>query len=470
MTETLPSILIVDDDDLVACHLKMVLESQGWSRVITCLDSRDVMKVLREKEISLVLLDLVMPFVSGEELLIRIKEEFPDLQVIITSCLNEVDTAVRCLQYHAYDYLVKPIDENRLAKSIQRALELYELKSQVDILKQRILNDKLTNPVNFAAIITRNKAMSSIFQYIEAIAPTSQPVLITGETGVGKELIAEAIHKASGRKGNCVTLNIAGLDETVFSDTLFGHQPGAYTGAAGVREGLVKKAAQGTLFLDEIGDLGAELQVKLLRLIQEREYYALGSDTPRRSEARIIVATNKNLKEMAENKLFRSDLYFRLVSHQIHIPPLRDRREDLPLLVDFYVEQIANEMAKAKPAVPAELFQLFHSYSFPGNIRELKSLLYDAVANHKGRFLNLDRIRDYLKIDLLTLVKDEPVEDYQIAETVVGEIPTLKQMTLQLIKEALQRTGGNQSAAADLLGITRQTLARYINGTSKAAE
>lgn len=466
MSEITAQILIVDDDDLVGLHLKMILESQGWTNIFICSDSRRVMDILQNQQICLVLLDLVMPYLTGEEVLIEIKEQFPDLPVIITSCLNEVETAVRCLHYQAYDYLVKPIDENRLVKSIQRALDFYELKNQVEMLKKHLLTKTLSKPEHFSKIVTRNKTMLNIFQYIETIATTSQPVLITGETGVGKELIAEAIHKSSGRKGHYVALNIAGLDDTVFSDTLFGHQPGAYTGASGVREGLVKKAAQGTLFLDEIGDLNADLQVKLLRLIQEREYYTLGSDTIKRSETRIIVATNKNLKDMVEKKLFRSDLYFRLLSHQINIPALREHKDDISLLVDFFSEEIAEEIGRTKPNVPEELIMLLNTYDFPGNVRELKSMLYDAIANSKGRIINLERIKLYLKIEknAISIDRNQPLlmENVSTLDLSSGEIPTLKQMTLKLIKEALHRTAGNQSAAAGLLGITRQTLARYL--------
>ncbi|NIY18432.1 MAG: AAA domain-containing protein, partial [Nitrospinaceae bacterium] len=257
------------------------------------------------------------------------------------------------------------------------------------LLREHLLSSELLHPEAFADIVTADKTMHALFQYIEAVSTTPQPILITGETGAGKELIARSIHDVSKRRGKYVPVNIAGLDDNVFSDTLFGHVRGAFTGADKKRDGLIEQAAGGTLFLDEIGDLNASSQVKLLRLLQEREYFPLGSDTPRRTDARIIVATNRDLQKMQKEGEFREDLYFRLRSHLIRLPPLRERLDDLPLLVDHFLTRAAEGLGRKKPTVTAELFQLLSTYPFPGNVRELEAMIFNAVSTHTSGTLDL---------------------------------------------------------------------------------
>ena len=459
-------ILIVDDEPITLESVEMVLNSEGINNIILCQDSREVKKILSENEISIILSDLMMPYVSGEEVLQMVADNYPDIPVIIITGVNDIETTVRCMKSSAYDYIVKPVDENRLLTTVSRAINFRELQNEAKTLRQHLLTDSVQNSDPYRKIITQNKKMVAIFQYIESIAKSSQPVLITGETGVGKELFAEAIHKASGREGNFVALNIAGLDENVFADTLFGHLKGAYTGAERARDGLVEMASGGTLFLDEIGDLKHEHQIKLLRLIEAREYFQLGSDAPRKSNVRIVVATNRNLKEMSVNKEgFRNDLYFRLSAHQINIPPLRDRLDDLPLLVNYFLEESSNDMMKKKPTPPIELITYLSTYHFPGNIRELKALVYDAVANHKTKMLNLAVFKKYIdensiKNDIGGAVALERTKKFEVQSW--ENLPTIKEITNVLIDEALNRTNGNQSIAARLLGITRQTLINYL--------
>lgn len=459
-------ILIVDDEPITLESVEMVLNSEGINNIILCQDSRDVKKILAEKEISIILSDLMMPFISGEDLLQFVAGNYPDIPVIVITGVNDVETTVRCMKSSAYDYIVKPVDENRLLTTVNRAISYRELQNEAKTLREHLLSDSTLNAEPFKKIITRNKKIISIFQYIESIAKSSQPVLVTGETGVGKELFAEAIHKSSGREGNFVALNIAGLDENVFADTLFGHLKGAYTGAERARDGLVEMASGGTLFLDEIGDLKHEHQVKLLRLIEAREYFQLGADAPRKSNVRIVVATNRNLREMSRNKEgFRNDLFFRLSAHQIHIPALRERYDDLPVLLDHFLEDAANDMDKKKPTPPPELVSYLSTYHFPGNIRELKALVYDAVANHKTKMLNISVFKKY--IDDNSIKADSP--EYSLTGQVKQfevhsweNLPTIKEITSVLIEEALKRTNGNQSISARLLGITRQTLINYL--------
>ena len=298
------------------------------------------------------------------------------------------------MQHGAVDYLVKPVEESRLVSSIKRALEIRMLRAEVLSLKDRFLTDTPHEREAFAEIITQSKAMFAIFRYIEAIAPSPQPVLITGETGTGKELVARALHRLSARPGELVAVNVAGLDDTMFSDTLFGHTRGAFTGADRLRDGLMASTAEGTLFLDEIGDLSVASQVKLLRLLQDGTFYPLGADRPRQSRARIVCATNCDIAQSVSAGKFRKDLYYRLRTHHLHLPPLRARTGDLPLLVHHFVDKAAHVLGKAVPTAPLALYQLLNTYSFPGNVRELEALIFDAVARHQGATLSLHSFKE----------------------------------------------------------------------------
>jgi DNA-binding NtrC family response regulator len=279
-------VLIVDDDVGVIKGCQLTLRSCGISNIVTCLDSGEVMPLLARQKIQVILLDLVMPNISGEELLRKIAEQYPHIPVVVLTGINEVETAINCMKTGAFDYMVKPVEEQRLVSVIRRAVEKQEERAEYQEFKQLVLKDALNYPQAFSEIITINKAMRSIFQYTEAIAKTNKPVLITGDSGVGKGLIAKAIHFISLRKGSFISVNTSGLDDNLFSDSMFGHKKGAYTSAADKRQGLVEQAAAGTLFLDEIGDLSIVSQTKLLRLLGEGEYFPIGADNPKRTDAR----------------------------------------------------------------------------------------------------------------------------------------------------------------------------------------
>jgi transcriptional regulator with PAS, ATPase and Fis domain len=303
--------------------------------------------------------------------------------------------------------------------------------------------------------------MRTIFQYVEAIAPSPMPALITGETGVGKELIAASIHQLSGRSGAFIPLNVGGLDDHLFSDTLFGHQKGAFTGADRIRSGLIEQAKGGTLLLDEIGDLRIESQVKLLRLLQERKYYPLGADVPKLTDARIIVATNRELESMLETGRLRKDLYYRLQAHRIHLPPLRERRDDIPLLIEHFLSKAAETLGKEKPACPGELVTLLGAYHFPGNIRELESMIFDAVSRHKKGTLSTQSFRDKIGHTLSssqTVGRDQAETTEESPILFPNPLPTLKEAERCLIAEAMKRSEENQTIAAQLLGLSRRAL------------
>jgi len=453
-------VVLVDDETTVLFSSKMILSSAGIKDVVTVEDSRKLMPLLAEQEVAAVVLDLFMPYISGTQLLPDIMREHPDLPVIVMTATQEVETAVACMKEGAFDYLVKPVEESRFVSSVKRALEMRALRQQVSALRRSLMTDELEHGEAFSKIVTVNRKMRSLFQYLEAIAGSGEPVLIMGETGSGKELLAEAIHRLSGRTGAFVPVNAAGLDDALFSDTLFGHRKGAFSGADSTREGMIAEAEGGTLFLDEIGDLTPAIQIKLLRLLQEQRYYPLGSDMAKISNARVLCATHRDLNARMAEEQFRADLYYRLSVHEVEIPPLRERKEDIPVLVDVFTIAAANSLGKKPLEASPELLTLLTNYHFPGNVRELRAMVFDAVARHKsGPVLGVKHIRKTIRKQITAA--PARVKAGKNAET-EGRFPTLKEAELLHIEEALRRAGDNQGTAATLLGISRPALNRRL--------
>jgi len=456
------SILLVDDEPDWLYSMGITLERAGLTNIVTCDDSRKALEIMSENQVGLVLLDLTMPHLSGQELLDRIAEEHPEVTVIIISGLNQLETAVACMRAGAFDYYVKTSEEGRIVKGVKRAVREKELQQENRELRSRFLYDRLEHPEAFSAIVTGDKGMRSIFQYVEAVAGSSQPILVTGESGVGKELVVAALHRLSRRKGELVAVNVAGLDDTMVADTLFGHVRGAFTGAGEARNGMVEQAREGTLFLDEIGDLSLGSQVKLLRLLQEGEYYPVGSDRPRRITARVVVATHQDLAARQASGEFRKDLFYRLRAHHLHIPPLRMRKGDIPLLLDHFLSQASREFGKKKPTLPKELSVLLSTYDFPGNVRELKAMVYDAVSLHQGGVLSMEAF--------IRAIGGRPAETVQeIAADPTGNpfyalerLPGFTEAIDLLVAEAVRRAEGNQSIAARLLGVSQPTLSKRL--------
>ena len=459
-------ILLVDDEMSYLRSLRLLLERKGGlTNVLVCDDARQVMTLLANNTIGVVLLDITMPHLSGLDLLPLITEDHPDIAVIIVSGLNNADAAVAALKAGAFDYFVKTTEEDRLVEGVKRTVLMQQIRRQNNALQQRILSDRLDCPEVFDDFISKNNKINGIFHYIESIAASIQPILIAGESGTGKELIAKACHQSSQRQGSMVTVNVAGLDDDMFADTLFGHEQGAFVGASKERRGLVDQAAHGTLFLDEIGDLSQQSQVKLLRLLQEGEYYRLGGDVPKRATARIIAATHHNLEEQLKDGSFRKDLYYRLCTHRIKLPPLRARKEDIPLLLDYFIQMSAQELNKSVPSYPAELPVLLSNYSFPGNVRELKGMVYDAVSRHRSRLLSMEVFRSIIDEDL-----QKPIELPQSAVHFNPDLmlPSLVEMDAYLIDEAMKRAGNNQSLAARMLGISQPALSKRLKKSTEA--
>lgn len=460
------TILLVDDDEAVLKSFACFFEDCGY-HVLEAHNGREGLEIFQRTLPDLVFTDLRMPEMDGLDFLRSIKNLSPDTPVVVISGIGVVADAIKAVKLGAWDFITKPVcDLAELEIVAKRALETVELRHEVSALREQILIGRLSNADAFTAIITRDAGMHRIFHYIEAVAPTSQPVLITGQTGTGKELVAHAVHDVSGRKGGFIAVNVGGVDDLVFSDTLFGHVRGAFTGADRQRDGMISQAGSGTLFLDEIGELSDASQVKLLRLLQEHEYFPLGSDMPRKSNARIVAATNQDLRAMVDAGKFRQDLYYRLCTHQIHIPALAARKGDIPILLDRLIEEAAGSMHKPQPTVSPELHQYIAAYDFPGNVRELKSMVYDAVARHtrgvlgKESFLNaMDARRPVSPFNegVTVMISDNP-----------DRLPTLKEAEEALVQKALERAGGNQGVAACYLGITRQGLNKMLNRKKSA--
>lgn len=456
-------ILLVDDEPAFLQSLSLTLKRLGGlTNTVQCTDSRQVEDLLQKQPFSMAIFDLMMPHLTGLQLLESVSESFPGLPVIILTGVNQLEQAIACMKAGAYDYYTKTGEPERVVNGIKRALKQVELQRACENLKDSVFCDELDHPEVFSEIITSSKKMRKIFCYIEAIAKSTEPVLITGESGAGKELIAKAVHRLGRPDGPWVTVNVAGLDDNVFSDTLFGHVKGAFTGADQIRPGMIEQAQNGILFLDEIGCLALESQVKLLRLLQEGEYQPLGSDKTKRSNARIVVATNADLQQRQAAGKFRKDLYYRLRTHHVEIPPLRERKEDLPLLLDRFLEEAARSMEKKKPTPPPELATLLSLYSFPGNVRELRAMVFDAVSTHKAKILSMGSFEQEIGLKAEKFTSGQLDVDPSKRLTFHEQLPTLKEAAELLVREAMRRTEGNQSMAARLLGITQPSLSSRL--------
>ena len=457
------NIILVDDEKSELDAYSFLLQTMGLKRITTVEDSRNLMAVMENSHPAIVFLDLNMPHKSGKEVLLELREIHPHTPVIICTANSDIEMAVECLKLGAHDYLVKPINSEKFGSALRNALEISALRNEVMTLKGMSFSKQLNHPSKFSRIITRNPLMLRLFQYIESTAASGQPVLILGETGSGKELFARAIHDVSGHPGKFIAVDVSGLDDTLFSDTLFGHKKGAFTGAKKDRSGLIQKAASGTLFLDEIGELSKPSQVKLLRLIQEGIYYSLGDDQPKNCRARIITATNKSLNDLTGREdEFRIDLFYRLSTHLIQIPPLRKRKEDIPILVAYLADQAAKSMGKKIASINQHLLDLFAALSFPGNVRELKTYVYDAVAQCQSEELNEMDIGSRLSLAQSHRMEEPSSIPKFSLEALFGHFPTLSELAEYAVQNALEAANDNQTMAAMALGISKQALSKRL--------
>jgi DNA-binding NtrC family response regulator len=457
------SILIVDDDAAFLDGARRALLANGIGNVTTMQDSSQVLRTLAGGAHTVLLLDWVMPDLSGADILPEVVRQFPQIPVIIMTGVRDLDNVVSCIKQGAYDYITKPLDTSRLVSIVQNAVKSNELIIRNRRLTGYLLGEPLVSPENFSDIVTCSERMMSVFKVIETLEGSRQPVLITGETGVGKELIAQAIHRCSGLKGRIVTVNVAGLDDTMLADTLFGHKKGAYTGATESRDGLIEQARGGTLFLDEIGDLCNASQIKLLRLLQQNEYYRLGSDVLHRSDTRIIAASNGNFQSLLNAGSFRSDLYYRISAHTLHIPSLRERREDIIPLAEHFVELTSKSMLRTSPELSRELSHALIAYDFPGNVREMINMVHNAVTHNRTEILALEDFPGLLPGEAGPRDLIRKVGNNQFAlHGVFHDFPTIEEVEVLLVEEAISLSRGNRSVAARMLGVSRPTLQKRL--------
>ncbi|MDP3480234.1 MAG: sigma-54 dependent transcriptional regulator [Desulfoprunum sp.] len=440
------TILIVDDDSAHLNMLRTVLKSLGHT-VDTAMDGEDAIRMAKEKPCDLILMDVRMTNIGGIEALRQIKEFNPAIPIIIMTAYSSVDTAVEAMKLGAYDYLTKPLNFEELKLIIDRAMDHLHLTLENKSLKEKVAAENC-----FSDIIGSSHAMKSVLDMARIVAPTEATVLITGESGTGKELFAKAIHANSERKnGPLVTVNCAALTETLLESELFGHEKGTFTGADRQRDGRFMQADRGTIFLDEVGEIPLAMQAKILRAIQEREIQRLGSDKTLNVDVRIIAATNRNLEDDVREGKFREDLFYRLNVMNLHIPPLRNRDEDIPLLALYFLKKYVQKNRKdLKGFTPAAMDVLTRS-AWPGNVRELENVIERAVILAMSPYISDKDLPPSLMASYHKEHKDK------MPATGLGGKP-LDEIESQAISETLEQTQGNKSEAAKLLDITRTTL------------
>lgn len=456
-------ILLVDDEPAWLRSMELLLSRQ-WDNVeiLSCSDSRHLQAMLEKEKIDLVLLDLTMPYISGENLLLMLKKYYPAILVIIVTGMDTANKAVECLNSGAFDYFVKTWGEKRLIAAVQRAMRVVWLEKTASLAGRNILDQRVARPEAFAEIVTASTEMLAIFSYMETVLPSGYPFLITGESGTGKELLARAAARLVSPSGPFIWVNMASLAGDILEDTLFGHVRGAYTNAASSRPGLAEKAAGGVLFLDEIGDMPSQAQGHLLRFLQDGEYYPIGGDTPRKLKAQLVVATNRDISNAQSEPGFRRDLYFRLCAHKVEIPPLRKRKEDIPLLCSTFLHEISKEYGCTTPELSNDALLRFLQYSWPGNIRELKATLIHAVSLGKSRLEASDFSR--IPADAAESI-NENYHESQLLQFFLDmdTLPPFSAVKKIMTTAAMFKSGGNQSLAARMLGISQPAVSKRLN-------
>jgi len=444
-------VLVVDDDQAVREALARTLEKLGF-HVAVAADGQAGLDRLRQGDVHILLADLKMPKLSGHELLKAAKAIAPDVEVIVITGHGTVEDAVEAMKEGAYDFITKPFKRVQLEKTIKKAAE-----KQALVLQNRALQRRLDELQGAGQIIGGSPAMLRTLDLVAQVAPSAATVLIQGESGTGKELIANAIHHGSPRRDRpFIKVNCAALPETLLESELFGYERGAFTGAVARKEGRFELADKGTLFMDEIGDLSPATQAKLLRVLQEGEFERLGGTRTLKADVRLVAATNADLAALVKEKRFREDLFYRLNVITIQLPPLRGRREDIPLLAQHFLRRFATKNAKAIGGFTEEALDLLHTYAWPGNVRELENVIERAVVLTRSTMISPADLPE-------TLVGSD-----QAARHLVISIGTpLEEVEDRLIDETLRYTKGDKTLAAKLLGIATRTIYRRMKGESE---
>jgi two-component system nitrogen regulation response regulator GlnG len=465
------SILVVDDEESIRWVLGRSLEKTGYSIEYGENGSQAIDKATSDG-FSLIILDINMPDLSGLDVLHNIRLKGVDIPVIIITAQNTVKNAIDAMKRGAYDYIAKPFDLDEVKLMVQRAIESHENSKKLESLRATLKETMETNQ----GIVGKSAAMLKIYKTIGRVAEKELTILITGESGTGKELVARAVHFNSRRKEErLVAVNIAALPKDLLESELFGYERGAFTGATIRKQGRFEEANSGTILLDEIGDMPLELQTKLLRVLEEKKYYRLGSERPVEVDVRVIASTNKNLEEEVERGTFRKDLYYRLNAITIEIPPVRERKEDIPLLVEYFLEKYANELGTGKKIISDEAKNFLMEYDWPGNVRELENTVKRVIVLSSDMTITSDALLD--AAPYLRSVKNEKRDTFDelMKATVfnlvnsINEAPCggiydiiIKKIEKPLIEATLEITKGNKKKAAAVLGINRNTLSKKM--------
>jgi two-component system NtrC family response regulator len=446
------TILIVDDEKNYLVVLEALLGPEGYETV-TADNGEDALSLIRDSDLDLVITDMKMPEISGMELLDETKKIKPELPVIMMTAYGTIEMAVEAMKRHAYDYITKPFKNEELKLTIKKALENYRL-----VKENRLLSEALSDRYRYGNIIGKSKPMLKIYDLISKVAQSRASILITGPSGTGKELIAKAIHYNSPRKDRpFISINCGALTETLLESELFGHERGAFTGAVTMKKGRFELADGGTLFLDEIGEMPPALQVKLLRVLQEMEFERVGGTKSIKVDVRVLSASNRDIKEDVTNSLFREDLFYRLNVIHIEVPSLRERIEDVKLLVKHFIEQYRKDEGKNEIELSPEAWKALFNYSWPGNVRELENIVERAVILNSGGLISVE--------DLPVEFSGEQ-EDLDIDRFIPQNVPlqkTLEHIEEMLVRRALKQCNNIQSQAAEMLGISRHVINYKIN-------
>ncbi|MFY9908219.1 MAG: sigma-54 dependent transcriptional regulator [Candidatus Sulfotelmatobacter sp.] len=441
----MPTILIIEDEDKMRRLLELNLGDDGFT-TLSAGDAESGMKLLRENSVDLVLTDLKLPGMSGLEFLQAVKRQNPALPVVVMTAFGTVETAVEAMKTGASDYVLKPFSLTEMRMVVHKELDVGKLREENRSLREA-LGKRYTHP----NIVARSAKMQEVLATVDRVAPTNSTVLLGGESGVGKDLIARAIHEKSRRaSGPFIKINSTAIPESLLESELFGYEKGAFTGANLSKPGKFELADKGTLFLDEIGDVPPATQVKLLRVLQEREFERLGGTKTVKVDVRLIAATNRDLREALEQRTFREDLYYRLNVVPIDIAPLRQRKEDIPELVNLFISRFAGDSGKPVESISPEAMQILLNYHWPGNVRELQNIIERGCALAKGTVLEASDIH----LDV------RPAKASNGGSGFLPEGMTLERWEDEMIQEALRRANGNKSQAARLLGLSRNAL-RY---------
>lgn len=450
---SLKRILVIDDEENMRHMLRMLLAKEGYL-VEVASEGIEGLERMEKESFDAVLCDVKMPGMDGLSFLERAMELHPEKTYIMMSAYGTVETALEAIKKGAYDYISKPFKTDEVLLTLKKAEERERLKRENIQLRDRI--HRIEDRYSFGNIIARSEAMAGVFDLVRKVADHKTTVLVTGESGTGKELVARAIHESGSRaEGKLVTINCGGIPENLLESELFGYKKGAFTGAHRDKPGLFEEAHGGTIFLDEIGELPAALQVKLLRVLQEEEITPLGDVSARKIDVRVIAATARDLASEVEAGRFREDLYYRINVLTIHLPPLRERRGDIPLLVGYFIDVFNKKLGKQIEGLTSEAMPLLMEYAWPGNVRELENVIERAVLLAAGRWVTPAELPGEIR-------EGERVSpDYGTEDTLSIKKAT-RRLERDLIQKALARTGGNRTRAAKILEISRPVLISKI--------